>query len=319
MSTKTMIVVGALVAVILAVLSRILVPVPMPEILLPAEKIVDLGFMAISNSILATWLTIIVLVVMFWLATRKMEMIPSGLQNFAEAIVEAALSFIEGIAGKENGRKFFALVATIFLFVITSNWLGLLPGFGTIGLFEHKDHGVVATQVGPLALIVPGQDQPSAEAQNDHGPAVQEGDTVMGVIVPFFRSANTDLNTTLALALVAFLMIEWWGAKAHGVWKYSSKFINVKGGPIGFVVGIIELVTEIARIISFSFRLFGNVFAGEVLLAVLMFLVPWLVVVPFFGLELFVGFIQALVFAMLTLVFSVVACAGHGEEHAKAH
>jgi len=240
-------------------------------------------------------------------------------QNFIEFIVEALLSFANGVAGERWGRVFFPLIATIFLFVLTNAWLSLFPGFGTIGLIHHADHGAVPfTPAGPVALIMPGAERIEG---GHHGPP----GSIEGVLVPVLRGANTDLNLTLALALVAFLFIEKWGIQAHGLLRYGSKFVAVgklARGQIGYglidvFVGILELISELVRIISFSFRLFGNMFAGEVLLAVIVFLVPWSLVLVFYGLELFVGLVQALVFAGLTLVFSTMAVAGHGEEHAE--
>jgi len=135
-------------------------------------------------------------------------------------------------------------------------------------------------------------------------------------LVPFFRSANTDINTPLAIALVAMFMVHWWGLSVLGAFGHIGKYINFRGGPIGLFVGLLEAVSEVARVISFTFRLFGNIFAGEVLLVAMMFLLPLIGLVPFLGLELFVGLIQAFIFAMLTLVFAATATVGHnGEGH----
>jgi F-type H+-transporting ATPase subunit a len=142
-------------------------------------------------------------------------------------------------------------------------------------------------------------------------PTNEEGQEV-GVLVPFLRAAATDLNFTLALAIISMFMVQFYGIQALGL-GYFSKFINLKGGAMGFIVGIIETISEIAKVISFAFRLFGNIFAGQVLLFVMAFLVPWLLPIPFYGLELFVHFIQALVFALLTLVFFSGAVVSHDE------
>ena len=136
-----------------------------------------------------------------------------------------------------------------------------------------------------------------------------------GILVPWFRSANTDLNTTLAIAIVAMVMIHFWAFRTLGVFGHVGKFINFKQGPIGFFVGILELISEVARLISFTFRLFGNIFAGEVLLAAMIFLVPLIGIIPFLGLELFVGLIQAFIFSMLTLVFAAAATVAHNGDH----
>lgn len=290
---------------------------PLPEILVPAEAILTLGGFTLTNTLLATWLTIIVLFLLFRAATSDMQLVPRGIQNLTEAAVEALQSFVMGVAGERYGRHFFPMVATIFLFVITNAWLSLFPGFGTIGFVHHTEHGGVAfTQAGPFAAIPPGAQMVEA---GGHGP---EG-AVVGVLVPVLRGANTDLNTTLALAVVAMIFVEMWGVRANGFLGYGSKFVNigrlVRGqvafGLIDVFVGILEAISEIARVVSFTFRLFGNMFAGEVLLAVIIFLIPWALVLVFYGLELFVGFVQALVFAGLTLVFSTMAVAGHGEGH----
>jgi F-type H+-transporting ATPase subunit a len=159
---------------------------------------------------------------------------------------------------------------------VTNNWLGLLPGVGTIGL--HETH---------------------------HGKEV---------FIPLLRAGNADLNTTLALAVIAVVAIQIFGILAIGFWKYAGKFINFKG-PIDFFVGILELISELSRLVSFSFRLFGNVFAGEVLLIVIASLLPFIGPLPFYALEIFVGFIQALVFVMLALVFIKMAITDHAEAH----
>ena len=135
-----------------------------------------------------------------------------------------------------------------------------------------------------------------------------------GILVPFLRSANTDVNTTLAIALVAMFMVHFWGFSALGFFGHVGKFITIRGSPIGLFVGILELISEVARLISFTFRLFGNIFAGEVLLIAMGFLLPLVGIIPFLGLELFVGMIQAFIFSMLTLVFATMATVSHGDE-----
>jgi F-type H+-transporting ATPase subunit a len=329
----------AIVALVLAIMvvSAIFVPAPKLPVILPAEPVFSIGPFTAYNTFLAA-----VLVTIFWLAlsllaTRNMQLIPTGLQNFVEAVVEFLLNTAEQVAGKENGRRFFPFAATIFLFIVTANWMSLFPGFMTIGrALDHHDGLPYITMVQPFAggpWIVPlgGRlPEPKADtkaAVHDESatklaaPAAAEpvppGTPVKREFIPILRGANTDLNMTLGLGLIAFLFIEYWGISALGVFTYSSKFINLKEGPIGFFLGIIELIAEFARIVSFGFRLFGNMFAGEVLLGVIVFLIPLFAVLPFMGLELFVGFIQAAVFAMLVLVFGATAVAehGHGGEH----
>ena len=293
---------------------------PLPEIVVPAEGLFRIAGFVVTNTFIATWITIIFLLLLFRAATGNMQLVPGGIQNLVEATVEGMYGFVSSVAGDRYARHFFPIFATIFLFVITNAWLALLPGFGTVGLIHHTDHGAVPfTSFGPLALIMPGA---SVIEAGGHGP---EG-AVVGVLVPIFRGANTDLNTTLALAVIAMGFVEFWGIRANGFFRYGTKFLNfgrlLRGqmafGLIDIFVGMLEAVSEVARIVSFTFRLFGNMFAGEVLLAVIVFLVPWSLVLVFYGLELFVGFVQALVFAGLTLVFSTMAVAGHGEDHQAA-
>lgn len=311
-----------LVVVVVLLVAGFFVRAPLPVLLVAAEPIVPLGGFTITNTLIATWVTMIVLVLLFRAATTNMKLVPSGVQNVLETGAEALFKFVTSTAGEKNGRKFFPLIATIFFFVMANSWLSLLPGFGTIGLIHHAEGGHAAVpfaKVGPLAVLLPNA-QPLREGE--HAP---EG-FVDGVLVPVFRGANTDLNTTLAIAITAMLFVQIWGVQSNGM-GYFGKFISLgkimKGqvafGLIDFFVGLIETVGEFARIISFSFRLFGNMFAGEVLLAVIVFLVPWILVLPFYGLELFVGIVQGLVFSGLTLVYATMAAAGHGGGHEEGH
>ena len=239
----------------------------MPHITLAAEKIGSLFGFPITNSLLATWCVMAILIIFSFFATRNMTMIPKGIQLIAELVVGAIYDFFTAVAGKHI-KQFFSLIASFFLFIITANWLGLLPGVGTIGFYHGTE------------------------------------------FVPILRGANADLNMTLALAIVSIVGIQYYGFKNLGV-HYSARFLNFKG-PIDFFVGILEVISQFADIVSFAFRLFGNIFAGEVLLTVMAFLMPFIVPLPFMALELFVGFIQALVFSMLTAAFLNVAVS-HGE------
>ena len=271
----------AIVMLLLVMGGAILAPVRTVEVSLVAEPLFSVFGVPVTNTMLSSWMATIVLVLLCWLATRSMREVPGRLQNLLEWVLEIWLNLAESVVGKTNARLYFPLVVTIFLLILVSNWMGLLPGFGTIGVWANEG-----------------------------------GKTVL---VPFFRSPNTDLNNTIALALVSVLVTQYFGVRAVGFFRYASRFVDLRHGPIGLVVGFLELVGEVARIISFSFRLFGNIFAGEVLLAVLAFLVPWVVELPFLGLELFVGFIQAFIFAMLTLVFLSVATAAHGDSQGESH
>lgn len=240
---------------------------PSIHISLTAEKLFNLGGnFWITNSLLTSWIAMGLLLIFSLAATRKIAAVPGNLQQTAEIVVEGIYNLFSTIL-HDKTKTFFPLIGTYFLFIIALNWLGLIPGVGTIGLKQ-----------------------------------MEEGHRTF---VPLFRAGTADLNTTLALAVVAMLTIQISGLKTLGV-RYLSKFFNFSN-PINFFVGILELVSEFSKIISFAFRLFGNIFAGEVLLTVIAFLMPILVPLPFMGLELFVGFIQALVFSMLTAVFLSLA------------
>ena len=246
------------------------------EISLAAEKIGHLLGLPISNSMLMTWLAGLLLIALSFAATRNLSIVPRGIQNFFEFVIEFLFNTVNDVIGdREQSKKYFPLLATIFLFIITNNWLGLIPGVGTVG-FHEQLHG-------------------------------------KEVFVPLLRSGNADLNMTIALAVVAVIAVQIFGIAAIGFMQNTKKYITFKN-PIATFVGFLELVSEISRMISFAFRLFGNIFAGEVLLTVIAMIIPYLVPLPFFGLELFVGAIQALVFTMLTLVFIKTAITPHGDE-----
>jgi F-type H+-transporting ATPase subunit a len=317
-----------LIAVVVMIAGAILFPVQLPHVQLPAEPIGHLGSFTITNTILSGWVASLIVLFLLWRGTASSQMIPTGFQNFVEIVCEFVLGLCESIAGPRRGREFFPLVATIFLFVITANWMGLLPGVGSIGFWEtpHAVESAAAADTHGEA-VKPGEKpaakeavKEAAEKPGDHGPVAEAGTHEGPVLVPLFRAATSDLNTTLAIALISVVATQVVGLRHLGG-EYVGRFFNFSGGPIGFYVGILELIAEFAKIVSFTFRLFGNVFAGEVLLGVITFLLPWIVVLPFMGLELFVGFIQAFVFAILTLVFMSLATeshAGHGEEHGGA-
>ncbi len=312
---------------------------PIAHIQLPAESVMSnemfLGW-EITNTMIATWLTIVVLVVLAFFAQRRMTEVPRGLQNLFEVVIEFFLGMAERVSDKDRARRFFPLVMTIFLFIVTANWMGILPGFGTIGRLETAEEVIHHAEekaddgehanleeinlqvfdgdgfVGVLPFGSVGDDGEITAADAEHE-GVEDGKQA-GLLVPFLRSANTDINTTLAIALVAMFVVHLWGLRTLGFFGHLGKFINFKSGPIGAFVGILEGISEIARIISFTFRLFGNIFAGEVLLVAMAFLIPIIGIIPFLGLELFVGMIQAFIFAMLTLVFATMATVRHGAE-----
>ncbi len=239
-----------------------------------AEPIGHLGPITITNSMFTGFITTaLILGLSLKVYSERNSEKKSKVTHLMEMAVESMYSYIRGIAGAKTDTL-FPLLFTFFIFIILANWIGLLPGIGSIG-FHELEHG-------------------------------EE------VFVPIFRGPNADLNTTFAFALISVATTNYLSIKTLGTKGYISRFINVKN-PMDFVVGILEVVSEISKIISFSFRLFGNIFAGEVLIAVMTFLVPIIVPVPFIGLEVFVGFIQAFVFTMLTLIFIVLATEPHHE------
>jgi len=330
-------------AVVAIAVILMLLPIPkvtLSEISIAAEPVFDLFGFTITNTLLSTWLTMILLIVSGWLITRNMTEVPGRWQGFLELITETFLGLVESATEPKWARRFFPIVTTLFLFVIAASWLGLTPLFGSWGPLHHAEHGHGQSvqwlnESKSIGLWVRTEDVvENAEAAGSHGES--EGAVETGyILVPMFRAATTDLNVTLALAVISVVLAQYFGVKASGI-KYFGKFIAVGGvinaftkpglgcggriaaffmGLIDIYVGIVEIISEIAKIISFTFRLFGNIFAGEVLLAVMAFLVPYLISLPFYGLEIFVGFVQALVFMMLTVAFFVVAMSQHGEEH----
>ncbi|NCN06220.1 MAG: F0F1 ATP synthase subunit A [Candidatus Pacebacteria bacterium] len=268
------------------------------HISLSAETIFYIGGIAITNSMFTTSVVSLLLLLIAVIANRKIAPTsrPTGLQNVMEWVVEALFNLVHSITHDlKKTHRFFPLVATFFLFILLNNWFGLLPGVGTI-LKSEKQHEVVTAAKPELDS----HDQPIALEEK------------LESAVPLFRAGTADLNTTLALAVISILATQLYGAHALKL-SYFKKFFDFST-PIMFFVGILELISEFAKTISFAFRLFGNIFAGEVLLVVIAALLPLGVPLPFYGLELFVGFIQALVFSMLSLVFFNMATMSH-EEH----
>lgn len=240
------------------------------NISLSAETIFHIGSFPVTNTILMSWIASLLILIVLLLVSKKLKNVPSKFQGLVEVIFEVAISMISQIIhSKEKSKIFFPLVFTIFIFILLSNWLGIVPGVGSIGINE-----------------------------------VHNGKEVF---VPLFRTANSDINITLAFAIISVIITHIFGIITIGFLKYVSKYMSFKKGFIYFFVGMLELVGELAKFLSFSFRLFGNIFAGEVLLIVIAFLIPYIAPIPFLGLEIFVGLIQALIFAMLTLVFLEMA------------
>ncbi len=340
LSRKVLIPAAILVAVI-AILQVLGLPkVALPEISIPAETVLHVFGYPITNTLLATWLTMILLIVGSWAITRRMRMVPRRWQSALEMIIEALMNLVEGAAGRKWARRFFPIVATIFLFLLVSNWMGLLPLYGAWGPLHHSEQGEEGNPVEwvnsshTLGLWLKAEAETAEAVTTEAGGHATAGGEERYKLYPMFRSAATDMNTTLALALISVFLTQVFGVRALGV-PYFGKFISVgrvvsaftkRGlgcagrigaffmGCIDIFVGFIEIISEFAKIISFSFRLFGNIIAGEVLLGVMGFLIPYLISLPFYGLELFVGFVQALVFMMLTVAFFVTAISGHGGE-----
>lgn len=279
-------------------------------ILIQPDVIFNLFGFPITNTLFCTWIVIIILVVLVYYGTRKSDLIPSGFQNFVEWSVESILNLVQGVVGKEKGRRFFPLVATFFFFILFANLFDVLPGIDTIGWVNvtafHDAH--LAAPTGPIVFLF-------GSASNK--------------LVPWFRPPTSDLNLTFAMAFISVVVTQIYGFFYLGAGEHLSKYFQFKAlfthgaqGPIEFFVGIVELITEISRLLSFSFRLFGNIFAGSAVLALFAFLLPAVGDVIFIPLELFVAFVQALVFTLLTLVFMQMATTSHeheeGEHEAEA-
>jgi len=264
------------------------------ELLLPpaaAESLIEIGGFPITNAMVNGWIAVVFFVCVAFVASRRKGLVPTGVHNLIEGVVEFMLLEIQKVTGDiKRAKQFLPLVGTIFLFILFSNWLGLIPGTGSIGVW-----------------------------------GIHEGHTAL---IPLLRPAGSDLNLTLAIAMFAVLASHVIGVMAVGPVNHISKFINIRGifrslkkGPIAIIVaiiefgvGLIEIISEVAKVLSLSLRLFGNIFAGEVLLTVMLGLLAYFLPIPFMFLELLVGIIQATVFAMLTLAYLTVATEEHGHE-----
>ena len=251
---------------------------------LKPATLIHIGKFAITNSMLLTWVVAAGIIVFAQLAMRKIEQIPSGAQNFWEWLVEGLYNFLENIIGRDLVRKTFWFFATIFIFILFVNWFGLVPGVGTIGWGHHD-------------------------------PATG----IFRVDRPLLRGGNADLNMTTAMAAIFFVLWIVWAIQANGVGGFLRHLFGAKGETTGilklvmvvvfFMVGWLEVVSILFRPVSLSFRLFGNIYAGESTLEVMSSMVPflsWLIPIPFYFLELLVGVVQALVFTLLTAVFTLL-------------
>jgi len=261
-----------------------------------AEPLFEIAGFPITNAMVNGWIAVAFFVCVAFVASRRKGLVPTGVHNLIEGIIEFMLTEVQKVTGDaKRAKQFLPIVGTIFLFILFSNWLGLIPGTGSIGVWGmHEGH---------VALI------------------------------PLLRPAASDLNLTLAIALFAVLASHVIGLMALGPINHVSKFVNIRGifrsfkkGPVAvavavveFGVGIIEIVSEISKVVSLSLRLFGNIFAGEVLLTVMLGLMAYFLPIPFMFLELLVGMIQATVFAMLTLAYLTVATEDHGHDEGEEH
>ncbi len=313
MSNRTrniLVVVGVLVVLIG---SRFILPLPrIPEISLAPEALTRIGGFPFANSLLTTILVDIVLLALVVIGVGRLQTVPRGVQNVLELAVELLYGLGENIDPR-NIRRFFTIVATIFFFVFFSNLLEIIPGVGSIGVCTTHEAAVVNPVRGgpPTAEPVAGTKN---EKVTDTCGTDAAGHQLL--LVPLLRPPSADLNMTLAIALIVFVATEYFGFHDLGL-GYLSKFFSLRGGAMGLFVGVLEFISEFVRIIAFTFRLFGNIFAGEVVLLVMAFLAPWLLPLPFYGFELFVAFIQAFIFAVLALVFMSLATEAHGEQHAE--
>lgn len=285
----------------------IFLPKPELHVSLAPEIVLYHGPAWFTNTYLTTIIVDVILIVGALVVRAGLRReVPKGFTNVMEAIIDFLRSnLVEGIAGKNTGR-FFPFVATIFFLVIVSNYVGLIPGVNTIQSpwsAPAHDHALAGAE---MVASEAGLANVTAAAEEGHVSTK-----------PLLRAPSTDLNMTFALALLTMVMVQYFGFKDLGL-RYLRKFFAFKKGGLGAVmgvVGLLELLSEFAKIVSFAFRLFGNIFAGEVLLAVMAFLIPFMVPSVFYGFEIFVGFIQAAVFMMLALIFFQAATVSHDDHH----
>lgn len=234
-----------------------------------AEPVIRLGFFSVTNAFLGTLLVDTILIGLIVVLNKKISLIPGALQNMLEMIIQTFYELTESVAGK-NASKIFPFFMSFFIFILVANWTGLIPGFTTIGFYEH------------------------------------------GKLVPIFRAATSDFNVTLALALISAFATHALSISVIGIKEYLSRYLSLN--PIYLFVGFLEVISEITKVISLSFRLFGNIFAGEIVLVTVSSLFAFLFPLPFLMLEVIVGLIQALVFGMLTMAFMAILSTPHHEE-----
>src|SRR5262245_3935069 len=259
-----------------------------------ADEIIRLFGFPITNSMVVSWIVALGLIIFTRVATRRMSQIPDGTQNFLEWLVESLYNFLDGLLGHHLVKRTFWFFASVFIFILSANWVGLIPGVGTVGWGHETPHGFKIDQ-------------------------------------PLFRGANADVNMTLAMALIFFACWIVWALREIGPLGFLKELFAPKGESTGvlkvllvvvfFAVGCLEIVSILFRPVSLSFRLYGNIFAGENMLETMARLVPgygWLIPIPFYFLELLVGLVQALVFMLLTAVFTLLICQHEAEAPAAA-
>jgi F-type H+-transporting ATPase subunit a len=263
---------------------------------LAAEPIFNIGTFTVTNTYINSSLTVLLFAILAFVMRKRVKDVPGRIQNFFEYLIETLLGYFDQVTGnRETSSKFFPLIGSLFLFILVSNWIGLVPGVGSIGF--HRGHE----------------------------------------FVPLFRPANTDLNLTLSMAVFGVVASHFIGISAIGFFRYFNKFIKLADvwhafksrkpmiiltALIEFMVGFLEIISEVAKMLSLSLRLFGNVFAGEVLLTVLGSIIAYGVPLPFMALEILVGLVQAAVFSMLVLTYITVATMpvhGHAEHSKEPH
>ncbi len=305
-------------AVAVLVLGNLLVPVPRAAIEVAAEPI---GLGLVTNAMLTSFILSAVILMVAWVVGRKLKLRPGGLQNVVEALIEALDNLVSQTATRTWAPRFFPICSTIFIFLLISNWFGILgPALGSVGIIHASDHGTLSA--GDITFLRGSAEQVLADyAAKSGGDAHHGADEARFVIVPLLRAPSSDLNLTLTLALITMFLVQVFGFWSRGV-GYVGQFLRFKSlktkgfgmGLVDVFVGLFEGLSEFAKVISFSFRLFGNIFAGEVILIVITSLVSLVLVVVFFGLEMFVGLIQAFVFFILSLAFFHLATEHH-EDH----
>lgn len=305
-----------LLALAVIVAGNLLLPVPRAGIELAAESI---GLGPVTNALLTSFILSGVILVVAFFVGRNLKLRPGGMQNAVEALVEALDNLVNQTATRTWAPRFFPICTTIFIFLLVSNWFGILgPLLGSIGLIHVSDHGTLTAE--QIVFLRGSAEQVLADHAAHGGGGHDAGHDAKFTIVPLLRAPSSDLNLTLTLGLITMFLVQVFGFWSRGV-GYLGQFFRFKSlrtkgfgaGLVDIFVGLFEGISEVGKIVSFSFRLFGNIFAGEVILIVMTSLVSLVLVVVFFGLELFVGLIQAFVFFILALAFFHLAT--EHEEH----